>query len=733
MGLTMLDVSAFVEKSQRAQLAFDAGQIADAQQLCLEIVEADPNNFEATRLLGIAQHRRGQSQHAVASYDKALAICPGDADVLFNRGMALMWLKRLPEALASFDEALVSRTDHSETFHQRGNALSALNRFGEAMVSFDQALAINPNLPDALFHRGTICLRLERYDEALISFEKTLDIGPDQFEALYLSGIILAGHGRHDEALAKFDRAADLDPGHFDTLHHRGVTLAALDRLDEALTSLDGVLSIQPDRAETLSARADVLSRLERQSEINADDAEAKTVEPESVDLLNIRAGALVELGQFEEAIPYYDKALSISAGHAETLWRRGNALRNLDRCEQAIASYDQALADRPDHVEIYIDRATAFSKLGWLEDALASFDKALELKKDHAEVFNNRGLILKTLGRFDEALASFQNSCAIRNDYAEAHWNEGALQLLKGDFRRGWTKHEWRSKRNLPGVARRSFAQPRWDGLNSLYDKTILLYDEQNDSDAIQFCRYIPLMIARGARAILQVPENLQGLMASLSKAAEIIGASEPLPKFDLHCPLFDLPAAFSTKFESIPSGTPYLRAPAGSLSSWKMRLGVKERPRIGFSWAADPGPDSDSKRSMALSALMPLMELDATFVNLQRELHPNEKALLTGRKNVFYYGDALHDFSDLAALVACLDLVISVDASVAHLAGALGKPVWILLPYVPDWRWLLGHNHTPWYPTARLYRQSRAEDWDGVVAKVSSELPRVLSSGRA
>jgi hypothetical protein len=314
-----------------------------------------------------------------------------------------------------------------------------------------------------------------------------------------------------------------------------------------------------------------------------------------------------------------------------------------------------------------------------------------------------------------------------VRPDDAEAHWNEALLHLLTGDFRQGWPKHEWRWKRQSADTALRDLPQPLWDGTAPLQGKTILLYAEQGFGDTIQFCRYVPVVAALGARAILGVQKPLRTLMGSLAGGAHVFSPGEPMLACDLRCPLMSLPLAFGTTPETIPAGIPYLQPQADARAHWDAELQSRRpgaRLRVGIAWSGNPGHVNDDNRSMAIETLLSLFDADATFVSLQADVRPGDAALLVRRDDVLGLGSALRDFSDTAALIACLDLVITVDTSVAHLAGALGKPVWVMLPAMPDWRWLLGRETSPWYPTARLFRQSHAGDWADVVLRVRGEL---------
>jgi len=274
--------------------------------------------------------------------------------------------------------------------------------------------------------------------------------------------------------------------------------------------------------------------------------------------------------------------------------------------------------------------------------------------------------------------------------------------------------------------VTHRNFTQPVWRG-GPITGKTILIHSEQGLGDTIQFCRYVPFVTTRGARVTFEVQKTLQGVMAPVVGAGQLVARGSTLPAFDLHCPLVSLPLAFGTRLETIPSSAAYLAAPAQHATTWRSRLEGKPHPRIGLVWSGNPGHERDNERSIDLREFLPLLDDlgdEITFVSLQKDVRTEDAALLKARGDVLDYGGALEDFSDTAALISQLDLIISVDTSVAHLAGALGKPVWILLTYFPDWRWLLGRDDSPWYPTARLFRQDSSRTWGGVIARVRRAL---------
>jgi tetratricopeptide (TPR) repeat protein len=674
--------------------AYKAGEFGKAEQMCQQLISAKPDFFDALHLLAVAQSSLEKNDLALASYDRALAVRPNHADALSNRGNALKALKRFEEALASYDHALVARPDHADALNNRGLALHALGRYDDALASYDRALALRPNYAEALFNRGNTFGELRRFDEALVCYNCALSLRPNYAEVLASGASVLNELRLFDKALVSCERALALRPDYPEALAYRGLILHGLKRFDEALKSYDEALVLRPDY----------------------------------VDVFNNRGNVLRDLKRLDEALASYNRALALRPGYVDALNNRGVLLHQLKRLDEALANYDQALALRPNHPEALCNRGVTLELLKQYENALASCDRALICRPNYPEAHCNRGNTLKELKRFDEALASYERALVLRPDYAEVHWNEGLARLLFGDYERGWPKYEWRWENRSRALSRRNFEQPLWRGGEGLDGKTMLLYSEQGFGDTIQFSRYVPLVAARGARVILEVDRPLQGLMNSVVGATEVISRGKALPGFDLQCPLLSLPLAFGTRLETIPSETPYLQVPEQVLKEWQARLGPATRPRIGLTWSGNAAHRNDRNRSISLRSLLPLLDVGATFVSLQKEVRPEDAAVLKDRADILDFGDALRDFTDTAALISQLDLVISVDTSVAHLAGAMAKPVWLLLTYVPDWRWLLDREDSPWYPTARLFRQDETRTWDGVIKRANDALEKLL-----
>jgi tetratricopeptide (TPR) repeat protein len=636
-------------------------------------------------------HRGGNLTAAEGLYLQLLSLQPGHFDALQMLGLVRYQQGRVPEALSLIGAALRIRTDFPPALLNYGLVLDALKRREEALASYDRALALWPDYAEALYNRGLVLRSLKRRAEALASFERALSVKPDYVDAHIDRGYVLQDLQRPAEALASYDKALAIRPGQAKTLYDRASVLAELQRPAEALASYDAALAIKPDYVEAL----------------------------------NNRGLALLDLQRPAEALASFERALTFRPDYARALNNRGNTLQDLKRPAEALASYDRALAVQPAYVEALYNRGVVLRDLHRTEEALASFDKALSINPDHIDALNNRGVVLRDLNRPLEALASYDRALSINPDNAETHSNRSCLRLLLGEFDRGWEEFEWRWRTRELAPWRRDFAAPLWRGEEPLEGRTILLHAEQGFGDAIQFARYVSLVAARGAKVVLEAPPPLTALFSRIEGASLVVSRGDKLPGFDCHCPLLSLPLAFKTRPQTIPAFIPYLSAGEHRVLEWKQRLPETQMRRVGIAWAGNPSFKGDQTRSIGLPRLSPLLSVPGVaFFALQKDLRDGDRDLLRKYAHVTYVGDAMEDFSDTAAIMSSLDLVISSDTSVAHLAGALGRPVWILLQYVADWRWLLDRRDSPWYPTARLFRQPEIDDWESVTRQVKDAL---------
>jgi tetratricopeptide (TPR) repeat protein len=541
---------------------------------------------------------------------------------------------------------------------------------------------------------------------------------PAHVSADLKSAIALHQRGQLAEAEPIYRKVLRAAPTQFDAQHLLGVLKHQQSRNEEAVTLIAAALQERPDAAVALANYGAALNALGRFAESVTSCDKAVALQPSFPEALNNRGVALKELGRTDEALESYDRAIALRPSYAEALNNRGIALRELKRTAEALASYDRAIELKSTYAEAYNNRGVALAELKRFNEALVNYAMAIMLKQGYVEAYNNSAAALYLLKRFDEARASYDQAIVLDANHADAHWNKAQLTLLQGDFASGWAEYEWRWK--IGASAGQDFSQPRWQGGDVVAGKTILLHSEQGLGDTIQFCRYAPLVTERGAQVILEVQGPLKRLMAGLPGVTQVIAKGEPQPAFDFHCPLLSLPLAFGTTLETIPPT--FLRAPVETPRNWPAI--PDHRPRIGLVWSGNPAHKRDQDRSIALRAILPLLDIDATFVSLQKDVRAGDAAVLKERNDILDVRDRLGDFQDTAALMSQLDLVIAVDTSVAHLAGALGKPVWVLLNDVPDWRWLLDRDDSPWYPSARLFRQDASCDWDKVVTQVRQAL---------
>ena len=598
-----------------------------------------------------------------------------------------------------------------------------------ALELVDRALGVNAHSIEALLQRAMVLRSLNEPTQALASYDEALAIEPNIADALYNRGNLLAMLARHADALASYDAALALRPADPEALNNRAVTLQALGRFEDAVESCDRALAVQPRYAEALNNRGNALQSLSRHNEALASYDRALQIKPVYAEALNNRGNALRALGRANEALADYDAAIAVNPAYADALSNRGNALYELKRYEDALVSHERAYSLAPD-ASRSIKIGNALQALRRHEAALAHFERALEKKPDSVEALNNRGNALQALNRNEEALASYVRATVIAPDEANAHWNEGLARLLMGDYERGWEKYEWRWKNKQINPAPRVSEKPAWRGAEDIAGKIVLVHAEQGFGDAIQFIRYVPLLAARGANVLIACHESLRELFGTLEGVRGVVEPSADLPPFDYHVPLMSLPYAFKTTLSDIPARVPYLHATDGARESWRNKLGGGDGVfKVGIAWMGNPEFTEAHAKSCSLEQLKDVIQTPhCSFFSLQKGDAASDIRALGLENRIADHGRNLESFSDTAALIANLDLVISIDTAVAHLAGALGKPVWVLLPFAADWRWLLDRTDSPWYPTARLFRQPRIGDWESVVGSVSSELRKTV-----
>jgi len=563
------------------------------------------------------------------------------------------------------------------------------------------------------------------WSQAKELYERILEAQPDNYDALQLLGVLASETKNYEASVALIAKAIAINPGHATVHSNLGFALKALGRFAESVQSYLNALKLKPDFADAHLHCGLAYMGMNQQVEAVASFDRVIALRTGDVQAYCNRGVALAKLGQFEEAIAAYQSAISFKPDFPEAYFNWGNALQSLRRHEMAIAAYDQAITIRADYADAYTNRGNALKELDRFTEAIDSYASAIAAKPDHIEAHMNQGVAHYECLEIEKALACYDRSLKIQADYAEAQWNKALALLLSGDLENGLQLHESRWRRSTFTSKRRDFKQPLWLGAGSLQGKTILLHAEQGLGDTIQFCRYCEAVQALGATVLLEVQAPLVGLLASLRGVSVLIRQGDPLPDFDFHCPLMSLPLAFKTRLDSIPAAARYLYCQPDKREAWNSKLGVSNFPRIGLAWSGSQQHKNDKNRSIELTELMSHLPTNYTYISLQKEIRRKDKDTLE-EFNIDHFEEEIDDFGDTAALCDLMDLVISVDTSVAHLASALGKPIFLLLPVVPDWRWMLNSSDSPWYSSIRIYRQREGKQWRDVFAQMVKDIER-------
>ncbi len=651
------------DMAERALAYQGRGDLEQARAWCQQILRIERRNFIALNLLGVIAGQQRQFRQAAEWFAKALVVEPRNADAHANRGLALQELKNFEAALDCYERAIALQPDCAEAHCRRALALQALGRRPEALVSFDTAIASQPGFADAHLNRGNLLRELGRLHDALASYERAIALQPHFAPAHSNRGNVLRELERPEEALSSYGQAIAADPACVEALVNRGILLLDMNRADSALESLDLAIARRPRHAAAHLFRGKALLHLKR---------------PEA---------ALVSL----------DRALALERKSTEALCARGSALRLLNRFEAALASLDRALALRP----------------------------------DCAEALLSRGNVLMDLRRPAEAVDSFGRAIGLQPDLAHAHFCRALAWLQAGNFAQGWADYEWRwrSPQTAPNLAApRALTQRLWLGEEPLQGQAILLRAEQGLGDTIQFCRFAKPLSDLGVRVVMEVPATLIPLLSTVEGVAQLIASGTEVPDgVPYQCPLMSLPLALKIRLDTVPAPVRYLHSEPRRLAECQQRLAGAGRPRIGLAWSGNPQHPNDHNRSMALRQLISALPPHLTYVSLHKDDTSAGLRAADTHPKVLQVAGAQTDLADAAALCDSVDLVISVDTSLAHLSAALGARTWILLPFNADWRWMLERDDSPWYPSVRLYRQSRPGDWQAVLERVCADL-RVL-----
>jgi tetratricopeptide (TPR) repeat protein len=679
-----------------------AGDRVLAERLYSEALAQDAEDVAALQGLGALRFEQGRKQEAVALLGKAAKLAPRDAGV---------------------------RRNHAA-------ALAACERFGEAALEYRAALAIEPAAAADWSRLGSVFAELGRNDEAIAAYQTALArLAADNDERAALLrrlGRVQRSAGQPEAAIASWRAALDLAPGHAGVAFNLGNALRELGRSAEAEAAYRRALKIEPGLLRAQVNLGAVLRDEGRLEEAEAAFRASLAADPASRDARRNLAIVLHDLNRPEEALRLLEPLLAAGTGERETLEIAALLFQALKRPAEALAVADRLIAIDPNDGRALGTRALALLGLERVEEALAAAHAAEAAARDDAHSLNNAGVVLRTLGATDAAIDCFRRAIALKPDFADARSSLGVALLTKGAFAEGWQEYEWRWQTRDFRRGYRRYETKRWRG-DPRPDATLLVYAEQGFGDTLQFARLLAPAAARVGRLLFEVQPELVRVMRGLPGVHGVLARGEPVPAFDLQVPLLSLPSLLGISLDAIPGSVPYLHAEPDLAASWAVRLEALPRPLIGLVWQGNPRHPNDRNRSIGLAPLAPMIERhDAGWVSLQK---PGDAAAIEALGLTERICDPtadLEDFADTAALCANLDLVIAVDTSVAHLAGALGRPVFLLLPSVPDFRWLLERRDSPWYPSMRLFRQKHYGTWTEPLAELDRSIATLLQERR-
>jgi tetratricopeptide (TPR) repeat protein len=710
-------------KFAKALEHFQAGRMQEAADCCRKLLQRDPTHTSALNLLGVLAHQDGRNQEAVDWLQRSIQQDPKNGEAHYNLGVAFQVLGRQAEAIASYRRCLQVHPGRAEAHNNLGHMLLVQNQLEEAQRCFAEALRLRPEYAEALHNRGEIFRRQGRPAEAVPVLNEAIRLRPGFGDAHVTLGRVFADLKKGEDALQHLRKARDLQPNAADTHNHLGLLYLQLGRLDDAFHCFELAVKHNSEHADAHNNLGVVHSEQNRLEEAAGCFYRALALEPEFASAHNNLGRLCEKRSRLEEAAARYRLALCYQPRNPVFHNNLGNALTLLSHAEGALNCYKQAVSLQSAEPVYHSNLANAHMLMGQPEEAEACCLKALRLRKEHVDARHNLAVSLASQGKFDEALSQNEEALRLDPEHPGARNCRALWWLQHGDFARGWPEYEWRWR--VRGVKRREFKEPAWDG-GPLDGRTILLYAEQALGDTIQFIRYAPLVQARGGKVIVECQKPLAALLRTCAGIDEIVPRGSPLPAFDMQAALLSLPGLLGTTLETVPAEVPYLAADPAQVTSWGVELGDRGL-KIGIAWQGSVTFAGDRMRSAPLRHFAPLARVPSVRLFSLQKGQAREQIREVAREfKVVDLGSTLDEgggaFVDTAAVMKSLDLVITTDTSIAHLAGALGVPVWVALSIGPDWRWLRDREDSPWYPTMRLFRQTHAHDWDEVFERMAA-----------
>lgn len=682
-----LNIGSSAEILSRALARFNAGAFVEAEDICRQVVTQQPDNADAWHLRANAAWRSGGMEIAIRAISEAVTLDPKNES--FARTMA-------------------------QVFEDAGLATQAIS-------AWQQVVTLNADDPTAHLHLAALLHERDEVPEALAHYQQVAVLCPDDAPMQYACATALAKTGRHEAAVTGFEAVLSIEPGHADAVYNLAVELHACSRLEDAIRQYFQALVLHPDWAQAHNNLSVALREARRTEEAIAHGEAAVAAQSEYPHAYNNLGLALLDAGRIEDAATQLERATAQSPDDVDIKNNLAVALDGCGRNAEAMQLIDSALRQAPDWPIGHQTRGNLLRRANRLDEAVVEYRIALVSQPLDFELYGNLGLALLNQGKPEDAVAIYEKALALNPDLPEIHTALGIAQLAGGDYENGWTNYEYRWECADFAPAKRRLPAPRWDG-SDLAGRRILLFAEQGYGDTVQFCRYVSAVEEQAAGVVFECQPALARLAETLDDSVTVIPRGDPLPQFDVQAPLMSLPLLLNQSREPIAAKVPYLSAPEENRLRMSKLLENGTTLKVGIAWAGNAKRQDDVMRSCPPDRLRPLFEVaGAAFFSLQKDV---EASRLPELVTVTDLGPELHDFADTAAAVAALDLVISVDTAVAHLAGALGRPVWVMLGYAADWRYQRDRADSPWYPTMRLFRQDQPGAWTTVVEQVAGKL---------
>ena len=724
-----------VEASMLAAERYGAKRLPAAEAMCRAWLAAQPEASDALHLLGLICLESGRRHEAAEILERARGLAPNNGDIRRNLGSVISLLGRPEEALAHFEAALAVNPADADAQRHLGLSLRAVGRREEAVGAFERALQLRPDFAKAARNLGIAQQELGRLDPAETALRRAVELAPATAANHAALGALLRLRGRMTEAIASYRAAAERAPEDPDIRFALGNLLRAERRDLEAAAAYGKALELRPDWASALSNLAGTRLALGAPAEAEELSRRAVALEPANMDLV-INLGAILQADKrYEEAITCYRQALESDDSLVQAHINLAAALQASGKSEAALAEAERAAALAPDSAEALGSLGHVLLQEGRFAEAESAYRRQLALAPGSAAAFIALGDGLRGQERLAEAIEAYRQGLALAPENANGHANLALALLAAGNYAQGWPEYEWRWRADSFPNQDRNLARPRWAG-GDLTGKTILLHAEQGHGDTIQFLRYVPLVVARGAHVILECHGPVVPLAAEMPGISEVVPLGGRLPEFDVEAPLMSLPHIFGSRLDNLPPANCF-QVPRDLVEKWQKRWKSVPGWRVGLAWQGSTLHRGDRFRSLPLSRFAgPLLVPGYGFVSLQIGFGREQIAetgyggrLLDPKAEGEYGREAFADFLETAAMLEVLDLVITVDTAIAHLAGALGRPTWLLLPRPADWRWLTERSDSPWYPSMRIFRQPASGDW----ASVLHEVERALRAGEA